>query len=62
MQYLWCAYNAAYFGGLILMACAFWPLGRQSAGWIPYPWFIPYGAGVFFLALVLGAIYGIAVS
>jgi len=62
MQYLWWAYNAAFLGGPILTACAVWPIGRENAGWIPYPWFIAYGAGVFFLALALGAIYGIAIS
>jgi hypothetical protein len=62
IQNLWYAYNIAYYGGPALMVCAFWPFGQGHRRWVRYPWFLVCGIVVLIISLVLGAIYGIAIS
>jgi protein-tyrosine phosphatase len=57
MQYVpWIAKFIEY-GGLVLIACAFAPIGQGRSGLLRHPWLLAYGILVFILGSLIGVAY-----
>ena len=53
MQYAFWIATAIQYGGVLLIACAFAPIGRGRAGLLRHPWFLAYGIVVFILGCLV---------